>query len=327
MKLDSDIEITVGEMVLDMDNFDFSMIDDETSSEPEVIADPEVVEDTDETSDLVDDEEETSEEETEEEEEVEEETSEEDTEEDTGEEVVDYESYSISLPSGEEVVLADLVKGFKAAEEVAAERAKLEEVKADFESKVSGMDKYLSLAKLEADRVIEDYEDFDWAGIAKEDPQAYVEHREFLDKYKSRKAEIAAAMTAMEERKAAEEQRLTDAKAQEANAVLVRDIPNWGKEAYEGLVRFAVEKKGFDQDFVLNCLEPSFFLMLHKNREIEEGKQSITAKVKRANKAPTKVIKSTKKDTVKTTVDVKKQAVLKKIEKGNFAEAFDFLED
>lgn len=316
MFTDSDIVVNNDDMVLDMDAFDFSMIDAEPTDEPveEVEVEEEVVE--------VEEEEEVEaeEEEVEAEEEVEEEV-----EEDSGEEEVDFENYEIDLPSGETVVLSELVAGFKTATEIAEEKAQLESIKTEMETKTAGMDRFLKLAKLEAERVIEDYEDFDWVTLAKEDPQAYVENREFLDKYKARHKEITGAVADLEAKAEAEEARVTQEKAREANAILARDIPGWGEKMYKTLVEFAVEK-GASQDTILNSTDPFLFKLLHKTLEHEKGVQKVTAKVKKLG-SPKKVVKAAP---AKPTVskDAKREALLKKAEEtGDMSLMFNLLVD
>lgn len=311
----NDSDIVADDMVLDMDNFDFSMIDAEPADEPEEEVEVEEEE--------VEVEEEVVEEEAEEE--VEAEEVEEEVEEDSGEEEVDFENYEIDLPSGETVVLSELVAGFKTATEIAAEKEKLENIKTEMETKTAGMDRFLKLAKLEAERVIEDYEDFDWVTLAKEDPQAYVENREFLDKYKARHKEITGAVADLESKAEAETARITQEKAREANAVLARDIPGWGEKMYKTLIEFAVEK-GANQDTILNSTDPFLFKLLHKTLEHEKGVQKVTAKVKKLG-SPKKVVKAAP---AKPTVskDAKREALIKKAEEtGDMSLMFNLLVD
>lgn len=336
MKLDSDIEVTGGnEMILDMDNFDFDLIDTDGSDtdvtkETTTSKQPPVDEDV---SDLIDadsvaedDEDVSTEDENDEvdEEEGEDQQVSEDEEDLSDEESVDYESYELQLPSGETVILSQLVQGYKATQELVKEKEEFEKIKKDFEGKAGGLTKSLELAYLEVDRVIDDYKDFDWATLSKEDPVAYVEHREFLDKYRSRKNEL---IQELEDRKAREEKELQEAsqeKAREANAILVRDIPGWGPDLYRSLMEYAVEK-GFEKDYIVDCTDATIFKMLHTNMTFEKGAQKVTAKVKRIG-SPKKVVKAQAKP-VQPAEDPRKLAVLKRIEKGDFSNSFDFLED
>lgn len=319
---DSDIEIVGNEMVLDMDNFDFNAIDSEEAAEE--VAEETVEEVEEDVSDLVEEESET-------EEEVEEDNEEDSTEETEetadagGDEEVDYDSYELTLPTGENVVLAELVKGYREAKALEEERTQFDSIRSEFELKTKDLTHALELASLEADRVIDDYSDFDWATLAKEDPAAYVENREFLDKYKQRRQEITKEMEAIRERKEADEKRDFENKAREANAQLIRDIPGWSGDLYSKLCEYAVSEKGYDADFIKNCINPNIFKTLHSLLTYEKGVQKVTAKVKRVG-SPQKVVKPAAKET-KPAVDAKKIAVLKKIEKGDVSDAFDFLED
>lgn len=317
--MDQDIEIVGAEdMVLDMDNFDFSMIDQEEAPEEEVV----VEEAAEEVAEEVAEEEEA--EEAEEEEAVEEEEEVEIAE--GEEEEVDYDNYEINLPSGEAVKLSELVQGYKSTKEAMELKEEVDRIKQEFEEKSGGLVRHLELAKLEADRVIEDYKDFDWATLAKEDPQAYVENREFLDKYRERRREIIQSMEDLNAREQEEKNRITQEKAREANATLARDLKGWGPDMYKALCTFAVESKLYDQDTILNCTDAATFKLLHKAMEHEKGVQTVKAKVKRIG-APKKVVKAAP---AKPSVSeaAKKQALLKKAEAaGDMTAMFHLLED
>ncbi|MGL5564774.1 MAG: hypothetical protein ACRDC4_03485 [Plesiomonas sp.] len=320
--MDEIVVVDTNEMILDMDTFDFSMIDDadiQEATQPEVAEDEEVEVETEEES-----EEEETEEETEEQ--SEEDGSEEEVE-DSDEEEVDFDEYEIDLPSGEKVVLSDLVKGYKTASEVEAEVAKLESIKQEMEQKSAGMDRFLRLAKLEAERVIEDYVDFDWVTLAKEDPQAYVENREFLDKYKARHKEIIEAVSALEERDEAEKKRVTEDKARTANAELARDIPGWGNDMYANLINYALSK-GANEEEMRKCMDPFVFKLLHKNMEYERGVQKVKAKVKKVGGAPKKVVKTAPAKPSQTNTKPNKEALIKKAAaSGDMSAWFRLLED
>lgn len=247
-------------------------------------------------------------------------------------EEVDFETYEVTLPSGEVVVLSDAIQGYKNAQALAAEREEFESVRSKFSDESGKVAKYLELARLEADRVIEDYEDFDWASYKKDDPVGYVENREFLDRYKARRAEILEAQESLE----AERQEKADAdfkeKAREAGVVLARDIPGWNNEVYQQLMMYAVEN-GADAEEIANSVDPTIFKILHKAMQYDKGKQVVKAKVKRVGGSPTKVVKATAKVTSSSSPDgAKRKAIIKKMESGGLNErelrsSFDFLED
>ena len=310
--LDTDIEIVgADDMVLDMDNFDFSQID----QEPEEQEAP--------AEEVVEEEEAPAEEEAEEEEVAEEEVAEEGEPEELEE--VDYEAYEINLPSGETVILSELVQGYKATKEIEEARQEVERIKTDFEDKAGHLQRHLELARLEADRVIEDYKDFDWAALSREDPQAYVENREFLDKYKERRREIVGCIEDLHKREEEEKVRATQEKAREANAMLARDLTGWGPEMYKSLCEYAVEA-GYEKDYILNCTDAATFKLLHKAMQYEKGVQTVKAKVKRIG-GPKKVVKAAP---AKPAVSdaAKKQTMLKKAQAaGDMAAMFHLLED
>ena len=310
------------DMILDMDNFDFSMIDglveESVETEVEEVETEEVETETEE----VEESEEESEESEEEAEEQEVETDGEDAEEI---DEVDYEGYEITLPSGESVILSDVVNGYKAAEALKAEREEFEAVKTDFEEKSVHVGKMLQLAKLEAERVIEDYKDFDWVSLSKEDPAAYADNREFLDRYKERYEEIHEAVEALEKEKAEAEKKEYETKAREAVAVLTRDVPGWGPDLYKSLMEFAVEN-GASMEDMKSCVDPVTFKILHKAMQFEKGKQTVKAKVKKIG-SPKKVVKAAPAKP-KTAPKVNKEALmLKAQEAGDTAAMFALLED
>ena len=317
-------DIRDDDMILDMENFDFMSIDDiSDGSEEEAAEEEEEVEEPDEDAEESEESEESEEDEEEEGEEVEE--SEEDGETEEIDEV-DYEGYEITLPNGENVVLAEVVQGYKDAAALKAEREEFESIKAEFESKSEDVGKYLALAKLEADKVIEDYEDFDWDTLSEEDPQRYTENRQFLDRYVRRHREIVKAMETIESQKAEEQARIREQEARDAAAILARDIPGWGSELYKKLMDYAVEN-GADPDYIKGCTDPATFKVLHKAMEFEKGKQKITAKVKRVG-SPKKVAKAAPAKPKGTSKEAERAALLKKAEKtGDMSLMFSLLED
>jgi len=317
-KTEAPVRAKEAEVEVDDEMEDFDLPSEEESEE---------VED-DEESEDEEAEEDEEEEESEEEESEEEEASEESDEEGSEEEEVDYEGYEVTLPSGETVKLSEAISGYKAAQELQAEREEFENVRREFEEKSKGVTDFLLLAKLEAEKVVEDYKDFDWAKLSKEDPQAYVEHREFLDKYKARLTDIKAAFSSIEAEKAEQEQARLQEQAKECVQVLQKDIPGWNKELYGNLMQFAVDN-GMDEDVIKTAVDPAVFKLLHKAYQFEKGKSVAKAKIARVG-APKKVVKSAPKTVVQKPN--KKAIIAKKVATGKLSESdmgifFDALED
>lgn len=288
------------------DDIDFDQVTDEGESDESEESDEEAVD--------------------EDESEVEEEVEDEDEEEE-----VDYEEYEVTLPSGENIKLHEALKGYRDAQALEAERTAFEETRQTFESNSQNVQRVLDLAKLEAERVIEDYEGFDWATLSREDPQAYVENREFLDKYKSRHREIQVEMERVEGERQAEKDASFREDARKANEVLSNTIPGWSKDMYVSLMTYGVKELGMSEDFVVNCTDPGVFAAIAKAQTLDKGKQTVKAKIKKlSSPTPKKVVRAQQKTT--KPVDNKKANMQKKIATGQFdqndlANAFDMLED
>ncbi|QDH46880.1 putative scaffolding protein [Aeromonas phage LAh_9] len=257
-------------------------------------------------------------------------SSDDDSDDDSEEETVDYEAYEVTLPGGETVSLAEAIKGYKDAEALSSERKEFEDARVAFETQSKEIADFLELAKLEADRVIEDYDGFDWAGLAKSDPAAYVDNKEFLEKYQVRQREIQDAMKVIQDKKRADEEALVQTKARECSAVLARDIPGWSQDLYVELMHYAVDN-GANPEEIQNCVDPVVFKALFKAKQFDSTKTSITAKIKKAVKSPTKVVKADAKEQ-ETSTPPQKIQLIKKLEKGSFGtkdvdSMFNFLED
>lgn len=312
-----DLVIDTGDMVAPFD-FDMIVEDDATPVETpaeEVIEDEEIVEEEVEVED-----EEVVEDEVEVDEDGELEVVDEDGEE------VDYEGYEITLPSGEEVNLAQLVQGFKDHAALTAEREEFESIKSDFEAKSQNLATMMEMALLESQQAVDSYEGYNWAEALKEDAQAYGENREYYEHHRQRVKEVKRAYEEMKSAERAEAEAAEKAKIIEANATLVRDLPGWGQPMYEELMRYAVEKGGFDQEYVTNNVSAAFFKMLHRNKSIEEGVQKVTAKVKK-KVAPKKTIKNTSSKPTVSKEAAREQAIKKAAEKGDMSAWFMNLVD
>lgn len=229
------------------------------------------------------------------------------------EQEVEFDEYEVTLPSGETLKLSEAVHGYKAAKALEEERHAFEEAKNKFEDSTKDIQSYLDLAKLESLRVIEDYDDFDWAGLARTDPAAYVDNKEFLEKYKERYNEIVTAQKNLEKTRQAEEAAAMETKAIQCNTILARDIPGWNKELYQSLMEFGVENGASEQE-MLSCVDPTTFKILHKAMQFDKGRAIVKAKIKQVVKQPTKVVKKASKEAPK--MDSKKTAVIKKVSSG-----------
>ncbi len=353
---DMETPVDVHEMFIDTDDFDvFSSLDD-LKVEEKVSPQENVEEDTadyedeeidaedgaeDEDADVDEDEEfdfddiedededgEADEDESDEEEESEDESEDGEYLDEDEDDEVDYEGYEVTLPNGETVKLDEAIKGYKAAEALEEERNAFAEEVESFRESSKGINKALELAKLEADRVIEDYADFDWAALSREDPTAYVENREFLDRYVARRKELVAEIQERDNREQETRQAEMQTKARECVAELQNSIPGWNEKVYQELVDYAVEN-GADRQEMLMEVNPVTFKLLHKAMQFEKGAKVVKAKIKRAVKSPKKVAKSQAAKPGNTKKPSKKTIAAAKASKGIWddADVFSNLED
>ena len=242
---------------------------------------------------------------------------------------VDFEEYDVTLPDGSMVKLNKAIEGYRSATALAEERAAFEEERAAFEGTSKDVKSLLELAQLEAQKVVEDYSDFDFVSLAKEDPSAYVENREFLDRYKSRLKEINSEMVKLKEAEAAEAATAQGQKAAETNTILSKEIPGWNKELYTELMKYG-HSIGMTEDFITTCVDPGIFKALYKAKQLDQGKQVVKAKIKKIG-SPKKVVKAVAKSS-KPAGNTKKAVLKKRMETGSFDQQdlgnmFDMLED
>lgn len=203
---------------------------------------------------------------------------------------VDYETV-ITLPDGRDMTIEELANGYLVGNDLVERETQLQNHIGQFEERVAGLRNVLDLAQLEADKVINDYEGFDWEELAAQDPQAYVENSRFLERYKARKAELVAAQERIRAEAEAKEQQEFQAKCGECVQILKKEIPNWDETLYQNLMQYAIDL-GAVEDEILKENRPSIFLALHKAYQFDKGKQQVLAKIKRPG-APKKVVKST----------------------------------
>lgn len=239
------------------------------------------------------------------------------TVEDEDGEEVDFEDYRVTLPDGEEIVLSEVIKGYRDGQALDAAIAEFQETQEQFKAESSQLNAYLELAKLEAERVIEDYEDFDWGAFRREDPAGYVDNREYLDKFIKRRKEIVEAMDSIRAKEEAAKADEFAGKAAEAGAILARDIPGWSKELYTSMMEYAIEN-GSEKEAIEQCVDPAVFKIIYKAMQFDKGKQVVKAKIKKIGGSPTKVASPNAKP-AKPVETGKRTAYLKKMQSGGLS--------
>lgn len=202
---------------------------------------------------------------------------------------VDYDTI-LTLPDGREITIEDLTNGYISGSDLEFREEKIQKVVQEFENRVAGMSDSLELCILEADRVIQDYDGFDWATLSLQDREAYVENMEFLNKYKRRREQLQGAFDKMKAEKDAVAQKEFNEQCRVCVETLQKTIPNWNEQLYTNLLEYAVEQ-GDAPERVGKENNPAFFQMLYKAYQFDKGKAQVTAKIKKAG-APKRVMKS-----------------------------------
>lgn len=238
---------------------------------------------------------------------------------------VDYDTV-ITLPDGRDMSIEELANGYMAGSDYTAREAGLQEKISQFEERVASMQDVLQLSQLEADRVINDYENFDWDALAANDPQAFVENKRFLERYQARKQELINAQQRLVAEANAKQEEAYKAQCVECVNVLKKEIPNWDEPLYQNLMEYAI-KLGASEDEILKENRPSVFIALHKAMQFDHGRSRVMAKIKRPG-APKRV--TTPGVQTPASDDSGKRAQAAKAYasgKMSQADAFSFLED
>lgn len=212
---------------------------------------------------------------------------------------VDFDTV-ITLPNGEQISIEDLHKGYAKSDEIKKREEELTSRQEEYDSKFKDIDKMLDTAKLEADRVLEDFKGFDWQKLASEDPKEFANTKLFVEKYVARSKEIKEAQEARATQKAEQEQQELQLKAKACVDVLKTDIPEWNSELYGEILQHAVDKLGMDADAAKNVVDPSTIKAIYRSLQLDKGTTKAKAKLKRVG-SPKRVAKSGAKKASKPT--------------------------
>ncbi|MFW3388434.1 UNVERIFIED_CONTAM: hypothetical protein RF648_20825, partial [Kocuria sp. CPCC 205274] len=156
------------------------------------------------------------------------------------EEEVDFEDYNITLPNGEEVTLAELTRDYKDSQQIKAAWQEIEEARERFVEESKNVVNYMELSKLEADAIVEDYEDYDWNRAKKEDPEDYILNKDYYDKAVQRKKDLQKALKRIREEEEDKEARQRQLDVANANATLARNLPEWGQKLWDEIYDYGL---------------------------------------------------------------------------------------
>lgn len=202
---------------------------------------------------------------------------------------VDYDTI-ITLPNGDDLSIEDLYKGYKSGSEFDQEVTDFNTQREEYKEKFTKVDDMLNLAVLEAERVVDDYKDFDWEKIGNEDPKAFMDNKKFLEQYQVRLGELKEAQALKEDLKAKEDLAAREVAVKSCIKTLTDKIPEWSDSLYQDLMKHGVEQ-GISEDLIVNLVDPGAFIVLYNSMMREQGKAKAVAKIRKSVKSPSKVSK------------------------------------
>ncbi|MDE2439561.1 MAG: hypothetical protein KGP14_00950 [Betaproteobacteria bacterium] len=114
-----------------------------------------------------------------------------------------------------------------------------------------------------ADQQLQQFAQVNWQELSNEDPvraqQLWMQYSQLKD-YRQ---QVAGQVQQMEQQRAFETQQETAKRIEEGNAVLKRDIPNWGPEVAQQINTFAAKEFGFQPQELAQVTDPRVVKILH----------------------------------------------------------------
>lgn len=197
----------------------------------------------------------------------------------------------ITLPDGTERSIEDLTKGYSTLAELTEREQALAERATTMESKAGRIDEALSLAKLEADDVLEKFEGFDWGALLQENPEEYGKTKMFVERYEKRSKDLRNLMS--ERTAKAEEEKGEELQRQATSCVttLTKEIPGWNSNLYNDILAYAVEK-GTSEAYIKQCTDAGILKAFYTAMKVEKGEDIVRAKIRRGTASPTRTLKA-----------------------------------
>ncbi len=113
------------------------------------------------------------------------------------------------------------------------------------------------------DQQLQQFQQVDWQRLSDEDPvQAQKLWMQF-SQLKDGRQQLVGQVQQMEQQRAFESQQETAKRIEEGNAVLKRDIPNWGPEVGKQIKEFAAKEYGFQPKELQHINDPRVVKVLH----------------------------------------------------------------
>lgn len=146
----------------------------------------------------------------------------------------------------------------------------------------------LGLLTHEAENNLKQFEGVDWAYMAQVNQEDYIKFKSQYDVAKEKLAHLQQKSEEFFNSVTEHDKVLVQKKAVDCVNVLKNVFSNWNKDAYYGLIEYGTSI-GMDQNALLNNTDPGVFIMLHKARQHDKGKQ-LTNKLKNQKQTGSRVL-------------------------------------
>lgn len=113
------------------------------------------------------------------------------------------------------------------------------------------------------DQQLNQFQSLDWQQLSNQDPVQAQQLWMQFSQLKDARQQAAGQVQQMEQQRAFEAQQTTAKQIEEGNAVLKRDIPNWGPEVAQQINAFAAKEFGFQPRELQQVIDPRVVKVLH----------------------------------------------------------------
>ncbi|MCX8289111.1 hypothetical protein [Enterobacter pseudoroggenkampii] len=237
------------------------------------------------------------------------------------------EDTTLNLPDGRIMSIGELQAKALSDDAYKAREEEFNQRVSNFEAQYQAAKDTLEVAELECDKVLNQYNSWDWDELYENNPVQFAEEKRYYDKMIKRKNMLIQEQAKI---KAQQEQAQHEAFSAQSRAcvqVLKASIPEWTDQLYESLMQYAVTEYNEDPEDVLKWNKPNDFIRLYKLYKYEKGVQKAKASLKGAKKGGKFL--SSNGNRSKVTDEAKLNKIASDFNKGKLSnsDVFSFLQD
>lgn len=177
-------------------------------------------------------------------------------------EEVEHEGQKYRIPSALKSALMMQADYTRKTQELSEQRRMLDSERV--QSRQADEQRVQAMAQVVAvDQQLQQFSQVDWQRLSNDDP---VQAQQLFMKFqqlKDQRQQIAGQVQQMEQQRALETQQETAKRLEEGNAVLKRDIPNWGPDVARQVTEYAAKEYGFHPQELQQVTDPRVVKLLH----------------------------------------------------------------